>query len=151
MPRSDNEDYLMALTAKGAKAKGDACGRELAAWVDTRFAAEGRAFQGAGEADILGTPHLHVGAKRVQRLRLRDAMAQTKRSTKAPKDTSMPVVVLRQSRMATDQPFAIARLADFWTLYEAYLQQQGFMRERVPDAGPVTAQALPPLRGGAHR
>jgi hypothetical protein len=102
----------MALTAKGAKGEG----LGLAA----RFL--------GGKGVIRRARHLHVQAKRAERLRLRDAMAQAERSTKVPEDRSMPVVILCQSRRATDQSFAIARLAD------------------VPRGLHAAAQALRPLR-----
>ena len=80
-----------------SRAKGAAGERELAK--ELRFygyqTRRGQQYSGAnGDADVEGIPHLHIECKRVQRLNLEDAYAQSKRDAR---DGEIPVVMHRKN------------------------------------------------------
>lgn len=59
-------------------------------------ARRGQQFSGAnGDADVVGLPHIHIECKRVERLNLEDAMAQSVRDAR---DGEVPVVMHRKDR-----------------------------------------------------
>jgi predicted urease superfamily metal-dependent hydrolase len=77
--------------------KGAAYERELAK--EFRFygyeTRRGQQYCGAnGDADVIGLPHIHIEAKRVEKLNLTNAMSQSKAEAK---DGEFPVVIHRQS------------------------------------------------------
>lgn len=80
-----------------SRTKGAAGERELAKVLrghgyDSR---RGQQYCGAnGDADVVGLPGIHVECKRVERLNLDDAMAQSKADAKA---DEMPVVMHRKN------------------------------------------------------
>ena len=58
-------------------------------------ARRGQQFSGAnGDPDVLGLPKIHIECKRVERLNLYDAMAQSKRDAR---DGEIPVVMHRKN------------------------------------------------------
>lgn len=55
----------------------------------------GQQYSGAnGDADVIGVPGVHIECKRVERLNLEDAMAQSKRDA----GDKIPVVMHRKNR-----------------------------------------------------
>ena len=60
-------------------------------------ARRGQQYCGAnGDADVVGIPGIHIECKRVERLNLDEAMAQSERDAK--KDGGTPVVIHRKNR-----------------------------------------------------
>ena len=84
------------VTMVNSRNKGAAYERELAKafrfyGYETR---RGQQYCGAnGDADVIGLPHIHIEAKRVERLNISDAMAQSKADAK---DGEFPVVIHRK-------------------------------------------------------
>lgn len=80
-----------------SRAKGAAGERELSRKLkeygyDTR---RGQQFCGAnGDADVVGLPFIHIECKRVERLNLEDAMAQSKHDAR---EGEIPVVMHRKN------------------------------------------------------
>ena len=99
-----------------SRAKGAAGERELAGilrdhgYTDSR---RGQQFCGRnGDADVVGLPHIHIEAKRVEHLNLDAAMEQSIRDAR-PGET--PAVFHRKNR----QPWKVTLLLDdFMKLYE---------------------------------
>lgn len=90
-----------------SRAKGKAGERELARLLRAEGfdARRGQQYSGAaGDADVIGLPGVHLEVKRVEALRLWDALAQAKRDARP---GEMPVVVHRKSRCewVVIQPF----------------------------------------------
>lgn len=81
-----------------SRAKGAGGERELAKKLreygyDCR---RGQQFSGAnGDADVVGLPGIHIECKRVERLNLEDAMAQSRRDAR---EEEIPVVMHRKTR-----------------------------------------------------
>lgn len=81
-----------------SRAKGAGGERELAKKLreygcDCR---RGQQYSGAnGDADVVGLPGIHIECKRVERLNLEDAMAQSRRDARA---GEIPVVMHRKTR-----------------------------------------------------
>lgn len=95
--------------------KGSAGERELANLLrdtygyDTR---RGQQFCGAnGDADVIGLDGIHIECKRVERLNVSDAMAQSIRDAR---QGEMPTVFHRKNR---EQWLVTMRLDDFMSLY----------------------------------
>ena len=56
----------------------------------------GQQYSGAnGDADVVGLPGIHIECKRVERLNLEDAMAQSRRDAR---EGEIPVVMHRKAR-----------------------------------------------------
>lgn len=98
--------------AKGARAE-----RELAkilrehGFEDAR---RGQQFSGLEGEDVVGIPFVHIECKNVQRLNLRDAMAQSERDAR---EDQYPVVMHKKDRM----PWLVTlNLEDFITMYKAW-------------------------------
>jgi hypothetical protein len=93
------------LSARGAKQKGDNYERELAAHLSqaTGLRIERAPLSGggkvgmAGGADLLGTPGMFVEAKRVEKLNVREALAQAERNIGLSGSQERPVVITRKS------------------------------------------------------
>ena len=102
--------------AKGARAE-----RNIANILREEYGFEqcrrGQQFSGLhGDADIVGIPHLHCEVKNVQRLNVRNAMAQSERDAK---EGEIPVVMHKKDR----QPWLVTlNLQDFMDLYKAWLR-----------------------------
>lgn len=67
-----------------------------------------------GQADVLGLPHIHIEAKRVERLNLYGAMDQAKRDAK---NGDFPTVFHRKNRCNW---LVTMELDDFIKLYKEY-------------------------------
>lgn len=78
----------------------------------------GQQFSGVnGDADVVGLPFLHIEAKNVQKLNLRDAMAQSERDARA---DEIPVVMHKKDRM----PILVTlNLNDFMRFYMAWYKE----------------------------
>lgn len=93
-----------------SRAKGAGGERELAKKLreygyDCR---RGQQFSGAnGDADVVGLPGIHIECKRVERLNLEDAMAQSRRDAR---DGEIPVVMHRKTR----SPWLVTMTLEDW-------------------------------------
>lgn len=67
-----------------------------------------------GDADVVGLPHAHIEVKRVERLNLEDAMAQSKRDAK---EGEIPTVFHRKNHC---EWLVTLRLKDFMELYREW-------------------------------
>lgn len=75
-------------------------------------ARRGQQYNGAdGSADVLGLPGIHIECKRVERLNLEDAMAQSKRDAR---DGEIPTVMHRKNNC---EWLVTLDLDDFMKLY----------------------------------
>lgn len=124
------------------KAKGDGFERELAEAMNTRLYPNSphpiihrtplsgafSVHKGVGSADLTGTPHLWVEAKRVERLNFHDAMAQAVRGTTACGNVDMPVVINRRNRQTLPESLVTIRFEDFMKLYESFLRERGHVK-----------------------
>ena len=72
----------------------------------------GQQFSGAnGDADVVGLPHIHIECKRVEKLNIEKAMAQSSRDAR---DGEMPVVMHRKDR----HPWLVTMaMGDFMEMY----------------------------------
>ena len=100
---------------KGARAE-----RELAkilrehGYEDAR---RGQQFSGIEGEDVVGLPMVHIEAKHVERLNLRDAMAQSERDAK---EDQIPVVMHKKNR----KPWLVTlNLEDFMRMYKYWLKE----------------------------
>lgn len=125
---------MTRTNGRAMKSKGAVFERELAAHINERVGltsfraplSGGGALHragpwGAGGSDLLGTPGLHIEAKRVERLDFPGALRQAQEATRKTGSPDIPVVVNRRSRMRTGDSYALLRLDDLLTLYRAYL------------------------------
>ena len=93
-----------------SRAKGAGGERELAKKLreygyDCR---RGQQFSGAnGDADVVGLPGIHIECKRVERLNLEDAMAQSRRDAR---EGEIPVVMHRKTRC----PWLVTTTLEDW-------------------------------------
>lgn len=68
----------------------------------------GQQFSGAnGDADVVGLPGIHIECKRVERLNLEDAMAQSRRDAR---EGEIPVVMHRKTR----SPWLVTMTLEDW-------------------------------------
>jgi hypothetical protein len=78
-------------------------------------ARRGQQYSGAnGDADVMGLPHIHVEAKHVERLNLRDAMDQAVRDAK---DGELPAVFHRKNNYKT---LVTMRMQDWFKIYKEW-------------------------------
>ena len=72
----------------------------------------GQQFCGAnGDADVVGLPHIHIECKRVEKLNIEKAMAQSARDAR---DGEVPVVMHRKDR----HPWLVTMsMGDFMEMY----------------------------------
>jgi hypothetical protein len=117
-----------------SKRKGDTFERELAAHLSAktgltiqRAPLSGGGFVGglAGGADLMGTPGLHIEAKRVEKLSFPAALAQAYASVAKTGAPEAPVVINRRSRQSLDDAYVLLDLKSFLPLYNAWLREQG--------------------------
>ena len=93
-----------------SRAKGAGGERELAKKLreygyDCR---RGQQFSGAnGDADVVGLPGIHIECKRVERLNLEDAVAQSRRDAR---EGEIPVVMHRKTR----SPWMVTMTLEDW-------------------------------------
>lgn len=75
-------------------------------------ARRGQQFSGAnGDPDVIGLPGIHIECKRVERLNLEDAMAQSKRDAR---EGEIPTVMHRKNNC---EWLVTLRLGDFMRMY----------------------------------
>ena len=120
-----------------SKRKGDGYERELAKWLDFMLFANAGAVQrtplsgggshidGAGKADLMGTPTAWIEAKRTEKFAPYSAMEQAEKGIKNSGSDEMPVVMQRRNRMATEDSLVVMRLRDWGSLYAAWLKACG--------------------------
>lgn len=111
--------------------KGSGYERELAAFLNetldintcARAPLSGGGFIGGYTwgSDIIGLPHLHVEAKRTEKFKPREALAQAEKAIARSHSTDMPVVITRRNREPTADSIVVLRLSDFTRIYSAYL------------------------------
>ena len=126
-----------AITKRGLKQKGDRFERELAAFISdaTGLNCERAPLSGggvigqlSGGADLIGTPGLHVEAKRVERLSFPEAMRQAEKSIAKRRTPDQAVIINRRNRMNTGDSYTVMRLDVFLPMYRAWLREQGFIK-----------------------
>ena len=103
----------MNSRAKGARAE-----RELAKVLSSHGfeCRRGQQFSGIEGEDVVGLPFIHIECKNVQKLNLRDAMAQSERDAK---EDQHPVVMHKKDR----KPWLVTcNLDDFMVFYKAWLK-----------------------------
>lgn len=124
------------ISPRGLKAKGDRFERELADHISqaTGLPCQRAPLSGGGAigvfhggADLLGTPSLHVEAKRVERLNFLEAIKQAEKSLAKTGAPEMPVVVNRRNRMTTGESIVAMRLDAFLDLYGSWLREHGYI------------------------
>ena len=77
----------------------------------------GQQFSGLEGEDVVGMPMIHIECKNVQKLNLRDAMAQSERDAK---EDQVPVVMHKKNRM----PWLVTlNLEDFIQMYKQWLKE----------------------------
>ena len=81
-----------------------------------------------GQADVIGLPHIHIEAKRVERLNIYDAMEQAKRDAK---NNDLPAVFHRKNRCNW---LVTMELDDFMEIYKGYETAQR-LRDYVEKGG----------------
>lgn len=101
---------------KGARAE-----RELAKVLSDLSAfscRRGQQYSGAnGDADVVGLPMIHIECKAVERLNLRDAMAQSESDAR---EDEIPVVMHKKNR----KPWLVTMsLEDFMTMYNYWMKE----------------------------
>ena len=123
---------------RAMKARGDAFERELAAHINERVGTSafraplsggGRLYSagpwGAGGSDLMGTPGLHIEAKRVEKLDFPGALRQAQTALTKTGSPDIPVVINRRNHQKTGDSYALLRLDDLLVLYRAYLVSIG--------------------------
>lgn len=79
-----------------------------------------------GSADLTGTPCIWVEAKRTEKCKPHEYMAQAAYGCAMHGNADMPVVITRRNRQPLDESLVIMRLSDFTKLYHPYLQLNGY-------------------------
>ena len=127
------------LTPRGAKQKGDTYERDLAKYFNEhvfggrdqvqravlsgggRWRKTDANVEYAGDADLEGTPHLFVEAKRTERFALHDTMRQLTRNATAVRPGAIPVAITRRNSQPLAKSYCVLHLEDFVHLYRALL------------------------------
>ena len=121
-----------------SKRKGDGYERELAKWLDymlfggngqvtrTPLSGGGAHIDGAGKADLQGTPTVWVEAKRTERFQPYAAIEQAEKGIRNSGSEEMPVVIQRRNKMSTDASLVVMRLQDWTAMYHAWLRECGY-------------------------
>jgi hypothetical protein len=122
-------------TGRALKAKGDNFERELAAHINQRIPGlqcqraplSGGGFVGglSGGADLMGTPGIHIEAKRVERVNLIEALRQAEASIAKTNAPEHAIVVNRRNRQSTGESYATLRLDFLLELYSSWLREHG--------------------------
>lgn len=130
------------------KAKGDGYERELAKFLDrwvyngkgkiyrAPLSGGGRSFGHGGKADLMGTPHIWVEAKRTERFSPYAAMEQAERGIEGQHSDEMPVVINRRNRMSTSESLVVMRLGDWLPMYRSFLSYMGHQIASEEDVMP---------------
>ena len=152
---------MSAINGRGMKAKGDGYERELARYIAdktglpdvARAPLSGGGVVGVlnGGADLIGTPHLHVEAKRTERMRLREALDQAERNVKLAHAPEIPVVVTRRNYEATGDSIVALRLSDFLGLYTYAVRFSGDLPSGSVGVRAASQNSLPPPPFGGGR
>lgn len=103
-----------------SKRKGNAGEREAARWFTEHgwLSRRGQQRSGADVADIIGVPFLHLEVKRVNKLNLHDALAQSVRDAK---DNELPCVFHRRDR---EQWLITMRAEDWIDMYSLWARNK---------------------------
>ena len=119
------------------KRKGDGYERELAKYLDesiyggggviqrAMLSGGGRNLGGGGMADLVGTPHVWVEAKRTEKFKPYEAIEQAEAGIDKSKSKDIPVVMQRRSQMTTGDSLCVMRLRDWEVLYRCFLWATG--------------------------
>lgn len=133
------------------KRKGDGYERELAKWLDkhlfgavgqitrTPLSGGGAHIDGAGKADLQGTPTVWVEAKRTEKFQPYAAMEQAERGIKNSRADEMPVVMQRRNGMSTEASMVVMRLGDWAALYSSWLRDCGYRTSDLEDLDIIEA------------
>ena len=137
---SKPKDITMPKNGRGCQAKGSTYEREIAQYMCEQtgltvsrapLSGGGVVTQLSGGADLLGTPGLHIEAKRVEKLSFPTALAQAEGAARMTGSPDVPIIVSRRNRMRTGQSYVVLRLDDFLGFYNAWLQREGFTKPRA--------------------
>lgn len=85
-----------------------------------------------GQADVLGLPHIHIEAKRVERLNLYDAMEQAKRDAK---NGDKPTVFHRRNRGNWLVTMELDSFMEIYKEYEVAQRLRAYVKKRGVDNG----------------
>ena len=119
------------------KRKGDGYERELAKWLDEQLyggggqiqramlSGGGRNLGGGGMADLVGTPHIWVEAKRTEKFKPYEAIEQAETGIDKSNSRDIPVVMQRRNQMKTEDSLVVMRLEDWTVLYRCFLWATG--------------------------
>lgn len=102
-----------------SREKGKRAERELAKTLTTYGfdCRRGQQFSGIEGEDVVGLPFMHIECKNVQKLNLREAMAQSERDAK---EDQIPVVMHKKDR----KPWLVTlNLEDFMRMYKVWLKE----------------------------
>jgi len=118
----------MALSPRGSKQKGSRFELELAAYLNSnieglkaRRALLSGGGRNEGGADLDGTPHVHVEAKRTEKMSPKAAIRQAEDAISKAEERRMPVVINRGNHEATEDSLVVMRLKDWLRMYRALL------------------------------
>lgn len=111
-----------------SREKGKRAEREIAAILREKYGfadvRRGQQFAGIEGEDIVGLPMLHCEIKNVQKLNLREAMAQSERDAK---EGQIPVVMHKKDR----KPWLVTlNLKHFMWMYKCWLRWKGRFKVR---------------------
>lgn len=118
------------ISARGSKNKGSNFERELATYINTNTGLRSRRalLSGGGRndggADLDGTPHIHVEAKRTETFAPYAAMKQAEAAIEKSGDAVWPVVINRKNNMSTGESLVVMRLDHFLRLYNGILPSE---------------------------
>ena len=102
------------------KRKGDGYERELAKWLDDQLyggggqiqramlSGGGRNLGGGGMADLVGTPHIWVEAKRTEKFKPYEAIEQAETGIDKSNSRDIPIVMQRRNQMKTEDSLVVA-------------------------------------------
>ncbi len=117
------------VSHRGAKAKGSDYERQVSAWLnanipglETRRALLSGGGRNTGDADIEGSPGVHLELKRTETFSPKAAMAQAETAISKAKIKTMPVVVNRTNGMKTEDSYVVMRLEHWSKMYQAWLR-----------------------------
>jgi hypothetical protein len=112
------------------KDKGRAFEHEISNYLNERLGLQSSrallsgSWSGGSGADLQGTPHLHVEAKRTEALNVKAHLRQAVAAVEKRNSAEFPAVITRQNRMATGDSLVVLRLRDFVKMYGAFLSVQ---------------------------
>lgn len=125
---------------RGPKAKGDRFERDLADYLNHAIPglkaaraplSGGGASHGLSQsADLIGTPYLHIEAKRTERFAPYAAISQAEEALSKSEAPEAPVVINRKNRQPLEDSLVVLRLSDFAALYHSHLLHTGHITGR---------------------